>query len=37
MGIEVKSDAQIHNSEDADRLNDTISKLKGLDSGSDKG
>ena len=36
MGIEVKSERTNLAQKDADRLNDTISKLKGLDSKSDK-
>lgn len=36
MGIEVKSERTNLDQKDADRLNDTISKLKGLDSKSDK-
>ena len=36
MGIEVKSERTNLAQNDADRLNDTISKLKGLDSKSDK-
>ena len=36
MGIEVKSERTNLAQKDADRLNDTISKLKGLDSKTDK-